>query len=213
MDLNKEEILKKEKKIRKEIKENYLEESYINLKNIHDYIFQEKLMLIFGKNIDKIEEINFTIYFLAKTFIYLIEMKEVFCVELKDFLKDNILLISINLYDLWTKLIAFYSHKICRHFLLYRETKDFFESHVIQSGNGNDFKIYEEFFTKDIKYKLNGQDKIAFCYASRLFDKKDDLLNNNKKEENESDKNKIENDNTIPIIVSKEKKTLFYLIN
>ena len=56
---------------------------------------------------------------------------------------------------------------------------------------------------------MNGQDKIAFCYASRLFDKKDDLLNNNKKEENESDKNKIENDNTIPIIVSKEKKNSF----
>ena len=46
MDLNKEEILKKEKKIKKEIKENYLEESYMNLKIIHDYIFKPNRMLI-----------------------------------------------------------------------------------------------------------------------------------------------------------------------
>ena len=72
MDLNKEEILKKEKKIKKEIKENYLEESFMNLKIIHDYIFKPNRMLIFGNNIHKIEEVNFTMCFLAKTFIYII---------------------------------------------------------------------------------------------------------------------------------------------
>ena len=188
MDYNKEEILKKEKKIRKEILNQYLEDSYSNLKNIHDHMFksddQKKEVLIFGKKINKIEEVNFTIYFLAKTFIYLNEMKEVFSDELKDFLKSNLILLSMNLYELWTKNIAFYGHKICKKFLLYKETKNLFESHAIQGGN--EFEIYEDFFTKDINFKSNGQDKIALCYASRLLDKTEfDFFNDNNKQTEE----------------------------
>ena len=182
MDLNKKEIFKEEKKLKEEIKEKYLENSYLlNLKKINDYMFHSNvmLMLIFGKKIYEIEGVNFTMYFLAKSFIYLRDLKDLFSQELKNLLEDNIKLISKNLYDLWIKNIDFYGHKICSKFLLYRETKQLFESKVILSGN--DFKIYEEFFTKDIHFKANGQDNKVFCYASRLSDRDDDSFKNNKK--------------------------------
>ena len=120
IDLNKEEILKREKIIRKEILIKYLEESYNNLRIINEDIFNindpRNHILVFGKKIHKIEGVNFTIYFLAKTFIYLTEMKNIFSDELKDFLKNNLLILSMNLFDLWTKNNDFYGHKICSKF-------------------------------------------------------------------------------------------------
>ena len=173
MDLNKEEILKREKQIiRKEILNKYLKDPYLNLKIIHDNMLDtnnpEIPKIIFGNKIYKIEKVNFTMYFLAKSFIYFIEMKEEFTEEFKAFFNSNLLLLSLNLFTLYTKNIAFYGQKICNRFPLYKETKEFFELKIIQ--HENDFKIYEEFFTKDIHFKTNGQDKIEFCYASRLLD-------------------------------------------
>ena len=207
IDLNKEEILRKEKIIRKEILIKYLEDSYNNLKIINEYIFNwnepNSINLVFGKKIYKIEGVNFSLFFLAKTFIYLKEMENIFSKELKDFLKDNLTILSVNLFDLWTKNNEFYGHKICSKFLLYKETKDFFESHIIQCENK--FKIYEDFF-KDIHFKLNGQDKIAFCYSLKLLDLNEfDLINNNKKEEGK----KKEEKNTVsstPINISRKTK-------
>ena len=65
------------------------------------------LMLIFGKKIYKIEGVNFTMYFSAKSFIYLRDLKDLFSQELKDLIEDNIKLISKNLYDLWITNIDF----------------------------------------------------------------------------------------------------------
>ena len=193
MDLNKEEILKKEKKIKKEVVVKYLENSYTNLKYIHENFFEQKIIrFVFGKKFYKIEEVNFSMYFLVKTFIYKKiceekfkeneESKEVASETLNedkkekednkkviDLLKNNLQLLSMNLFELWTKHNIFYGHKRCSKFLSYKFTKEFFESHAIQSGN--DFTKYEDFFNKDIHILTKGQYKIENCYSSRLLDR------------------------------------------
>ena len=196
IDLNKESILKKNKTVRKEIINRYLENNE-NLKFIHDNFFNsnesKQNVIVYGRKINKIDGVNFIAYFLAKTFIYLKEIKNE---ELKNLLEKNLLpILSKYLYDLWTKYISFYGQKICRGFALYKETKDFFEQHVVQGGNN--FEIIKDFFEKDISYKLNGQDKIIYCYASRLLDKKESDVNTDKKKE-ESEEQKKDNQIVIP---------------
>ena len=189
IDLNKESILKKDKTVRKDIINRYLENNE-NLKFIHDNFFNsnesKQNTNVYGRKINKIDGVNFIAYFLAKTFIYLKEIKNV---ELKNLLQKNILpILSKYLYDLWTKYISFYGQKICSRFALYKETKDFFEQHVVQGGNN--FEIIKEFFEKDISFKVNGQDKIIYCYASRLLDKKESDVNTDKKKEEAEEQNK-----------------------
>ena len=184
MDLNREEILKKEKQIRKDYLIRYID-NYSNLKFIQDTFFNSNIK-VYGKNINKIEDINFSIYFLAKTFLH---HKEKENEELKKILIKNILpILSKYLYFIWTKHIAFYGHKICSKFLLYKATKDFFESHLIQEENS--FDKLKDFFAKDIAFKLNGQDNISSCYASRLLDRNLDSNNETKKKEDDDDSSK-----------------------
>ena len=197
MDLNREEILKKEKHIRKEYLIKYID-YYSNLKFIHDNFFNSNI-LVYGQKINKIEEVNLSTYFLAKTFLYLKELERK---ELKDLLTKNILpILSKYLYKIWTEHISFYGHKICSRFLLYKLTKEFFESHAIQDANN--FELFKEFFEKDIPHKLNGQDRLIYCYASRLLNKNDiDSNTETKKAETDDkveDKLKVRPDNTLSI--------------
>ena len=163
MDLNREEILKREKNVRKDILIRYID-GYSNLKFIHENFFNSNI-LVYGRNIKKIEGVNFSIYFLAKTFLYWKELKRE---ELKKMLNKNILpILSKYIYFIWLEYNAFYGRKLCSKFPLYEITKDFFENHAILESNH--FELLKEFFIKDIPYKLNGQDKIYYCYASRLL--------------------------------------------
>ena len=175
IDLNKEEILEKEKNIKKELS-NYIKE-YQRLIYIHKNIFnkdQKKRTKIFGKKINRIEEVNFTIYFLSKTFLYL---SSGISKNLSDLLSSYFLpILAENIFRLWTKNNPFYGHKICKRFALYSETKSFFEAHVIQDPTN--LNNYKEFFKKDIPSKLKNNYKLKFCSASRLLDKKDNDLEN-----------------------------------
>ena len=185
IDLNKEEILEKEKNIKKELS-NYIKE-YPRLMYIHKNIFnnkdQKKRTKIFGKKINHIEEVNFTIYFLSKTFLYL---SSGISKTLSDLLSNYFLpILAENIFRLWTKNNPFYGHKICKRFALYSETKSFFEAHVIQDPTN--LNNYKEFFQKDIPSKLKNNYKLKLCFASRLLDKKDyDFENNNITKEGES---------------------------
>ena len=192
IDLFKEEKLEKDKKTRHLI-EGFLESK--NLNYIHNNIFNGKIKgKVFGKSIKKIKGVNFSLYFLAKTFLYLKYLKKK---DLSSFLYKNILSeISSNLYDLWTKKDSFYGHKICSKFLLYSETKAFFEQHVIQLGGA--LNLYEDFFDKDIQIKLKDQFKVNLCFASKLLDSKEDENNQNEEdddeEENKAHKNLVYQD-------------------
>ena len=181
MDLNKEEIIDKDKNTKKELQKIISE--YTNLRYIHKNIFvnkdPKKKTKIFGKKINAIEGINFTIYFLSKTFLYLNSIRTN---ELKKTLLEIMLhKIAEDIFKLWTKQSLYYGHKICKRFLLYSETKSFFEAHVIQEPTN--FDNYIDFFEKDIPIKLKGQNKLTSCFSSRLLDKKEyDLENNTSKE-------------------------------
>ena len=178
IDLTKEEIIDKEKKTKKELMK-YITE-YPSLRYIHNNIFSckdtKKKINIFGKKISQIEGVNFVIYFLSKTFLYL---QSDLSPELSNLLLDYFLpKIAANIFKLWTANNSFYGHKICKRFLLYSEAKSFFEAHVIQEPDN--FEIYKEFFEKDIPIKLKGQYKLTSCFASRLLDnkKEDDFVDN-----------------------------------
>ena len=224
IDLTKENVLDKGKK------KNNIEKlipQYNSLKYIHKSIFsyrggtskqnedekdssnfsknneRKQKFMIFGKKIIKIEDINFTIFFLAKSFMYLnIGLNK----ELNDLLLTIFLpLVADNIFTLWTdtKNGSFYGHKICKKFPLYSETKSFFESHVIQDPKN--FDIYKEFFQTDIKVKLKGQNiNVNYCYASRLINKIDNEIELEPLN-NDNNKNKqIETKNSINMIKEKQ---------
>jgi len=199
MDLNKDEVLrseknKKDKKVLNEIKDKLkCIDNYQNLKYIQENMFISNDIKVFGKKINKIEGVNFSAFFLAKTFLY---WKEINTDNLKKFLMDTLLpSLSGYLYSLYTQYTIFYGHKILPKFLLYKETKDFFESRIGQLSDK--FNLYKDFFNKDIPVKLNGQDKIKFCYGSRLLNiNKEDI---NVKEENENSTIILNDSNSIII--------------
>ena len=190
IDLFKEEKLDKDKKT-KSLIEVFIESK--NLNYIHNNIFVVKNnnVKVFGNSINKIKGINFTLYFLAKSFLYL---KSGINKDLSTFLYKKILPeISKNLFDFWCKRESFYGHKLCKKFLLYYETKSFFEQHVIQHGGG--LKLYDEFFDRDLPTKLKGQFTLTFCFSSRLLDLKEDEIINNIKEEDEEEGDNKEDKN------------------
>ena len=177
IDLNKEEILEKDNKTKNELKK-YIAE-YSSLRYIHKNIFinkeQKKKTKIFGKKINRIDGVNFTIYFLSKTFLYL---SSIVSNELSNLLLETMLpKIAEDIFRLWTKKTSFYGHKICKRFLLYSEAKTFFEAHVIIEPDK--FENYVNFFEKEIPHKLKGQYKLTMCFASKLLDRKENDLENN----------------------------------
>ena len=140
-----------------------------NLEFIHDNFFNKKCLknkLFFSQNLYKIEEGNLSIYFLAKSFIYL-KTKQI-SESFKQYLKQEYLpLLSQNIYRLYTKRNIFYSNKIIAKFPLYSQTKKFIETFIIP--NPDNFKRYDEFFFTDISLTLKEESNISYCYSSRLI--------------------------------------------
>lgn len=165
IDLIKEDVLEKEKNTKKELLK-YI--NYPSLMYIHKNIFSKSLKYIFGKKISQINNINFTLYFIAKTFLYL---QSQISMNLSNMLLDFILPILVqNMYRLWTKQHSFYGIRTCKRFMLYKYAKEFFEEDGIRSPNNLD--IYKRFFEKEIPLKLEINDKLENCFASRLLDRK-----------------------------------------
>ena len=171
IDLIKEDILEKEKNTKKELLKFI---NYPTLMYIHKNIFSKSLKYIFGKKINQINNINFTLYFIAKTFLYL---QQEISEKLSRMFLDFFLPILIeNMYRLWTKQNSFYGYRTCKRFMLYTYAKEFFEEDGIR--HPNDLSIYKRFFEFEIHLKLQGKDKLENCFASRLLDRKPNYENN-----------------------------------
>ena len=166
IDIYKEKNLDKEPKVKETIKK--LIPNIDNLKYIHKNYFNKKVLkhkLFLDKNLYKIEEGNLSIYFLAKSFIYL-KTKQING-KFNDFLKNHYLpLLSDNIYILYTKMNIFYRNKIIAKFPLYSHTKKFIETYMIL--NPKNYQKYDEFFFTDISVILKEENNISYCYSSRL---------------------------------------------
>ena len=180
IDIFKEKILDKEKNVNEELKKFI--PNIDNLRYIHKNFFNKnnhKLKIFLDKKLCQINDINFSIFFLAKSFIYLnkkVAIKDTF----KEFLLGKYLpLLSKNIYRLYTKRSSFYGNKICKRFLLYSLTKKFIETYIIQ--NPNKFNIYDEFFASDLPVELKEEYNISYCFSSRLLhdSKRRAILNRN----------------------------------
>ena len=195
IDIAKDKNLDKEPKIKEEIKKFI--PNIDNFKNIHKNYFNKKIKykLFLDKKLQKIEEVNLSIYFLAKSFIYL-KTKPI-SEKFNKLLKQKYLpLLSQNIYRLYTKRNVFYKNKICAKFPLYSLTKKFIETYIIP--NPSNFKLYDEFFFTDISVTLKEESFISYCYSSRLInDFKRKVINPNRRTTIKIDKDLI-NKNEIP---------------
>ena len=196
MDIFKEKILEKEKKINRQLRDFI--PNIDNLKIIHKYCFNKikksKIKLFLDKNIFQINDVNFSIYFLAKTFLYL-KKKEV-NEKFKKLLLSNFLpLLSKNIFRLYTKRSSFYGNKICHRFPLYSLTKKFIETYIIP--NPNKFEIYDEFFFTDMPVNIKEEYDLSYCYSSRLLHEHKGSLELISNDENQIDNNDIMNNKEI----------------
>ena len=171
IDLCKPKILEKEKKVKEKLNELIPELSILRYFNNHYFSnsSKRKMKLFLNKKVYPIEDVNFSIYFLAKSFIYFnSNIMKNDNKKLKQFLMKNFLpLLSNNIFRLYTKRNNFYGNKRCHKFPLYSYTKKYFESFLVQ--NPNDFEKYEFFFKTDMKINLKEEYNILYCYSSRLL--------------------------------------------
>ena len=153
----------------------------LNQKNI-------KISLVEENNMYQINDVNFMLYFIAKSFVYL----------RTNFIKDkineikanslNILIpcLSDDLYNLYTKNKIYYVSKNSG-FPLYNETKKYFESYIIQNYNFKGAKsneLFKKFFDNDLFVILKDEYNIDYCFSSKLKKSKENNFNLNKIEEN-----------------------------
>ena len=168
IDLCKEKIMGK-KKVKNTI--NFPELNI--MKEFNNIILSKKKRsnLVEENKIYQIDEANFIIYFLAKGFLYL---RENFSKDKEKNIKYKTLDMFIScladdLYSLYTRNKIFYVTKNCR-FLLYDETKKYFESYLIQNCNTG-VKIsdlFKKFFDNDLVVIVKDEYNLKFCYSSRL---------------------------------------------
>jgi hypothetical protein len=129
MDLLRKDILGNDKSVKQDIGKYISEIILNNLKAIHNHLFNDdkifkEISLIENRKLYPIEGFNFSIYFLAKSFIY---------IENKEYLKQFIKLIEEkflpcllnNINRLFNKRKNFYGDKNCKNFILYYKTKLF----------------------------------------------------------------------------------------
>ena len=182
MDICKEKCLNNESKIKEELKK-YLPD-IDNLEYIHKNYFNTdklKIKLIFNNKLHQIEEVNFSIYFLTKSFLYLKNKKynEKFN---KFFMEKFLPILSNNIVTLYNKRKNFYGNKSCHKFPLYSKTKNYIETYIIPNPK---FDNYKTFFNIDMPSFLKEEFNISYCYSSRLLNQeyKKKLSKENKKKE------------------------------
>ena len=198
IDRNKERIITK-KRLQSSINKAELE----TLKEFHNILKSvskniRSKYLVEENELFRIEETNYTIYFLAKCFVYL---KTNFIKDLENQLKTKgkekgqikekairklIDCLSINLYKLYTRYNIFYETKNCE-FPLYDETKRYFESNIIQNFNSKEpsknSEYYKKFFENDLIVILKNEYALEYCFSSKLIKRK---IKENKIESNEN---------------------------
>ena len=220
IDRNKERIITK-KRLQNNVNMPELEtlkEFHNILKSVNKNIRSK--YLVEENELFRIEETNYTIYFLAKCFVYLKTnfIKEVE-IQLKTKGKDKekgqikekairklIDCLSINLYKLYTRYNIFYETKNCE-FPLYDETKRYFESNIIQNFNSREPKknsdYYKKFFENDLIVILKNEYELEYCYSSKLIKRKiketkeisNEIKNNPEPIKNSDEKSKHSSDN------------------
>ena len=153
-----------------------------NKKNMNRYFVQDN-------KIYQIARTNYSMYFLAKCFVYLRSdmIKEEAKKEnqLKEKEKESALIelihyLSDDLFSLYTEYKLFYEMMPCG-FLLYDETKKYFELNILQNYfNDNkktsnilkSFDLYKKFFFNELIVTLKDKYKLEYCYSSKLKIKK-----------------------------------------
>ena len=167
MDLLKENILEKDEEIQLEIEKFIPESIYNNLKYIHKKLNNKKkksIKFIQNRKLYPIEGINFSIYFLAKIFIYLENKK--FSNQLIKLLEENFMpLLLNNIYSLYCKRKNFYGKNICKKFPLYCKTKSLLDTNI----NPTKFEKFKNSFKENMALILKDEYDIKFIYSSRLF--------------------------------------------
>ena len=203
IDRNKERIITK-KRLQNTINNPELEtlkEFHYILKSVNKSIRSK--YLVEENELFRIEETNYTIYFLAKCFVYL---KTNFIKDLENQLKTKgkekekgqikeralrklIDCLSINLYKLYTRYNIFYETKNCE-FPLYDETKRYFESNIIQNFNSKEpnknSEYYKKFFENDLIVILKNEYELEYCFSSKLIKRKIKEVKENKEVPNEN---------------------------
>ena len=161
LDLCKEKFLEKDKKTKGEVEEFIPYENIIFLKSYFKY---SKIKLFLGKNLYRIEHVNLTIYFLAKSFVYY--KKGNLNQELCKFLKDSFFsCLSEDIYNLYTQKSRFYGNELCQTFPLYFCVKTFVETNIIPDKN---FNKYIAYIDNEMPMELKDENELDCCYSSRL---------------------------------------------
>ena len=186
IDILKEKYIEKDKKAKEDIKgfiPNY--EKIIEIKN--KLKANSKVKLFLGKSIYKIEHVNLSIYFLAKSFIYY--KKRNLKPELSKLLMDTFLqVLNDDIYDLYTKKSRFYGNELVKSFPLYYFAKAFIETNIIPDKK---FEKYIDYINNEMPMELKEEYNLESCYSSRLCKNKKLLYKKNSLDENELNEKKL----------------------
>ena len=186
IDILKEKYIEKDKKAKEDIKgfiPNY--EKIIEVKN--KLKANSKVKLFLGKSIYKIEHVNLSIYFLAKSFIYY--KKRNLKPELSKLLMDTFLqVLNDDIYDLYTKKSRFYGNELVKSFPLYYFAKAFIETNIIPDKK---FEKYIDYINNEMPMELKEEYNLESCYSSRLCKNKKLLYKKNSLDENELNEKKL----------------------
>ena len=209
IDRYKEKLIKKNQVFQIKLNElKKLKEYHTILKSENQII--RKKYFVQENELIKIQETNYTMYFLAKCYVYLrsnmLKDKENSLknskTEKENDKKEKVMnkfieYLGNNLYSLYTRYNMFYVSKNCG-FPLYDATKKYFESYIIQNYNQKEPKknsvFYNTFFEHDLLVIIKEEYKLEYCYSSRLLSNKNINQNPSKTEQDEL-KNKNINKN------------------
>ena len=223
IDINKERL----KKNKSNINNPELE----RMKKFHTILLNDnsirKKYFVQGNIIYKIEETNYTIYFLAKCFLYLKsdiineKKEENENKEKKKALNELIDYLANDLFNLYTKFMQFYAIMDCG-FPLYDTTKRYFELNVLSNLSKKDKKgvseLFKYFFERDFIIIIKDEYNLEYCYASRLYNynnKKEKPLKikNNKKNETKFSEHKSEKHSDNSLINNKATQNISITIS
>ena len=137
---------------------------YENIIFLRNYLKKNKMGLFLKKNLFKIEHVNLSIYFLAKSFIYY--KKGNLNPDLKKFLNDSFFsCLSQDIYHLYTKNSRFYGNELCKTFPLYFNVKTFIETNIIPDKN---FTKYLDYINNEMPMELKDEFNLESSFSSRL---------------------------------------------
>ena len=179
MDICKEKFFEKDKKTKEEIK--FFIPHYEKILFIRNYLKNNKVKLFQGKNLHKIEHVNLSIYFIAKSFVYY--KKKNLNKNFSELLMQRFLpWLSDDIYNLYTQKSRFYGNELCKSFPLYYFVKSFIETNIIPDKN---FNKYFGYIDNEMPMELKDENNLESCYSSRLAKSKKGTKKKNSFDEDE----------------------------